>query len=148
MAWSPCIRLNFLSTWLAALYFYMMACRSPDNKDEWGADICSQPPFIVLFQMSVFWPSFYWQSADLQIKIQCCRPGRGEVQAYMSVQHLAETFLLQRDWSRVTHHDYISKVSVKYGSCILRIFTYVCRFLAGQKIPGEFLFMHVIDEKF
>ncbi len=38
-------RLNFSSTWMAALYFYMMAYGLPVNEDEWGADICSHPPF-------------------------------------------------------------------------------------------------------
>ncbi len=39
------IRLNVSSTQTVALYFYMMAYGLPVNEDEWGADICSHPPF-------------------------------------------------------------------------------------------------------
>ncbi len=46
------VRLNLSSTWAAALYVYMLAYGLPVNEDEWGADICSQPLFIVPFKMS------------------------------------------------------------------------------------------------
>ncbi len=53
-----------------------MAYKLPVNEDEWGADICSHPPF-------------YCSVLDVstlalilrQIKMQCCHPGREEVLA-------------------------------------------------------------------
>ena len=68
----------------AALYFYIMACGLPirwrlvcwhleQNNKKVGEYRC-QHPFILI----------YCQSIGHCIKIQCCRPHRGEVQAKLS----------------------------------------------------------------
>ncbi len=73
---------NLFSIWTAALYFYVLALVLPvkwrlvcwhleRNNKRWVTSDVSTPFILIV-----------WRSPGHHIKIQCCRPGREEVQIY------------------------------------------------------------------
>ena len=71
---------NFSSAWMAALHFYMLVCGFPV---KWWPLLTKYWSKLVAVTSDVSTPFIliYWQSVGHHIKIQCCHPGRGEVQA-------------------------------------------------------------------